>query len=104
MIVFTADAPVIGYMPLPCRTGPQSQKYKDEVPDPHWINSSAIFLRLIGIGWYISGSIAGATIGGWFVDRWLGTAPIFTIIGVILGVLVGFIGMFRMLGSVSGKR
>ena len=104
MIMFTAGALVIGYVPLPSRTGPQSQKNKDAAPDDQWLKNSAVFLRFIGIGWYISGSITGATIGGWFIDRWLDTQPILTITGVVLGVLVGLTGMFKMLGSVSGKR
>ena len=38
---------------------------------------------------------AGATIGGYFVDRWLGTNPLFTLIGLALGIGVGFRDFFR---------
>ena len=39
---------------------------------------------------------AGATIGGYYLDRWLGTLPVFTLIGLGVGVAVGFREFFRM--------
>jgi F0F1-type ATP synthase assembly protein I len=33
---------------------------------------------------------AGATIGGYYLDRWLGTQPVFTLIGLGVGILAGF--------------
>jgi len=38
---------------------------------------------------------AGATIGGYFLDRWLGTNPLCTLIGLALGIGVGFRDFFR---------
>ena len=38
---------------------------------------------------------AGAVVGGYFVDRWLGTTPWFTLIGIGVGVAAGFRGLFR---------
>jgi ATP synthase protein I len=40
---------------------------------------------------------AGATIGGYYLDRWLGTSPAFTLVGLGLGVVVGFREFFRMI-------
>jgi len=34
-------------------------------------------------------AIAGATIGGYFLDRWLGTNPLFTLIGLGVGIATG---------------
>jgi F0F1-type ATP synthase assembly protein I len=38
---------------------------------------------------------AGATIGGYFLDRWAGTTPVFTLIGIALGVTAGFRDLIR---------
>lgn len=38
---------------------------------------------------------AGATIGGYFLDRWLGTNPLCTLIGLALGIGVGCRDFFR---------
>ena len=38
---------------------------------------------------------AGAVVGGYFVDRWLGTTPWFTLIGIGVGVAAGFRDLFR---------
>ena len=32
---------------------------------------------------------AGATIGGYFLDGWLGTKPLFTLIGLVVGIAAG---------------
>lgn len=40
---------------------------------------------------------AGATIGGYFLDRWLGTNPLCTLIGLALGIGVGFRDFFRII-------
>jgi ATP synthase protein I len=39
---------------------------------------------------------AGATIGGYYLDRWLGTLPLFTLVGLGLGIATGFREFFRM--------
>lgn len=38
---------------------------------------------------------AGATIGGYYLDRWLGTSPWFTLIGMGVGIAAGFREFFR---------
>jgi ATP synthase protein I len=40
---------------------------------------------------------AGAMIGGYYLDRWLGTLPVFTLIGLALGIGTGFREFFRMI-------
>jgi len=56
------------------------------------------------IGFYTSlGFIlpAGAVIGfagGWFLDRWLGTSPVLTVVMGFLGAAAGFIEVLRILG------
>ena len=38
---------------------------------------------------------AGATIGGYFLDGWMGTKPLFTLIGLGVGIGTGFREFFR---------
>ena len=33
--------------------------------------------------------------GGYFLDRWLGTSPFLTIGGLLLGIVAGFVNLFR---------
>ena len=54
-------------------------------------------LQLLGIGWYIAICIGGGAIGGLLLDRWLDVAPLFTLLGLGLGIIVGVFGMIKML-------
>ena len=62
-------------------------------------NSKKTYLvaRLIGIGWFVAMLIAGGAFGGYFLDRFVGASPGFTIAGVILGLALSVFGMYRML-------
>jgi ATP synthase protein I len=61
-----------------------------EEPSP-W--RSLGMLASVGITFVMA--TAGATIGGYFLDRWLGTTPWLTLIGLAVGVAAGFRGFFR---------
>ena len=52
---------------------------------------------LIGIGFYVATSIVGLTIIGNQLDRRLDTDPVFTLVFLVLGLLVGFLGAYRQL-------
>jgi len=53
-------------------------------------------LRLVGVGFFIGGSIAlGVFVGSWLDNR-LDTS-LFWIAGLILGIVVAFYGVYRML-------
>ena len=52
-------------------------------------------LATVGITFVVAS--AGATIGGYYLDRWLATSPVFTLIGLGVGVAVGFREFFRMI-------
>ncbi|MFQ5670701.1 MAG: AtpZ/AtpI family protein [Acidobacteriota bacterium] len=59
----------------------------------------------MGLGWVLALSVAGGTVGGHFADRWLGTDPWLTLLGIGLGMVVGFVNVFRILcGEGSGPR
>ncbi|MDP2919107.1 MAG: AtpZ/AtpI family protein [Dehalococcoidia bacterium] len=54
-------------------------------------------LSLSGIGFYIAGAIILGIVGGRWLDQKLDTAPLWFIIGLILGILVAVIGTYNML-------
>lgn len=41
--------------------------------------------------------------GGYALDRWLGSAPWFTLIGLLLGIASGFVNLFRAAGIIDGN-
>ncbi len=60
----------------------------------------ALIARLVGVGWFVALTIAGGAIGGLALDAWLGTAPILTIVGILVGLAVAVTGMYRMIVAV----
>ncbi len=62
-------------------------------------------LRLIGVGFFIGGSIFLGVLAGLWLDSRLNTGPILVIVGLILGIIVAFYGVYRMLlPFLSNKR
>lgn len=59
-------------------------------------------MRLLGLGWYIAASIVLGIGGGLLLDGWLGTVPLFTLLGVLVGSVVAFYGMYRMVLPLLG--
>ena len=57
-------------------------------------------LRLVGIGWYVAICIGGGAIGGLWLDRKLDLSPLFTLLGLSVGIAVAIIGMYRLLMAV----
>ena len=47
---------------------------------------------LIGLGGLLVGAIVAGTLLGIFVDHAAGTTPVFTVLGVFLGMAVGAVG------------
>lgn len=54
-------------------------------------------LRFIGVGWFIGISILLGVLGGLWLDNKFDTKPILVIVGLILGLVVAFYGVYRML-------
>jgi ATP synthase protein I len=54
-------------------------------------------LSLAGVGMTLVIATAGATVGGYFVDRWLGSTPWFTLIGIAVGIAAGTLELVRSL-------
>ena len=49
--------------------------------------------RLIGVGFYIAACIAGGILLGWWLG---GKRPVFVIVGLIVGLLLAFYGVYKM--------
>lgn len=56
-----------------------------------------VVLQLMGIGWYIGISIIGGLFSGLWIDKMISSLPVFTILGVILGTVLAFYGVYKML-------
>ncbi len=77
---------------------------------PHQMEAFAVTMqklpqtmRLMGLGWYVALSIIGGIGGGVLVDGWLGTEPIFTLIGLFGGLMLAFWGGYFLLMEAIGK-
>ena len=55
-----------------------------------------IALRLLGLGWYVAACIVIGVVGGVALDRLLGLAPLFTLLGVLFGTVAAFYGLYKM--------
>jgi F0F1-type ATP synthase assembly protein I len=56
--------------------------------------------RLIGIGWYFVICIASGLVAGIWIDSLIQSSPLFTLLGLFIGIGAGFVGLFRMVTSV----
>ncbi len=63
-----------------------------------------IALSLLGIGWYIGLSIIAGVLGGLWVDNMFNTKPLFVIVGLLLGILVAFYGVYLMIKPLVSSR
>ena len=60
-------------------------------------------LRLLGIGWYVALCIGGAGLGGFWLDEYLDLNPVFTLLGLGVGIALAVVGMYRMLLAVMAN-
>jgi F0F1-type ATP synthase assembly protein I len=54
-------------------------------------------MGLLGIGWYFAVCIVGGILGGLLLDNWLGTEPLFTMLGLFLGLAFAAYGGYKAL-------
>ncbi len=57
-------------------------------------------LRLTGLGWYVAVCIVLGVVGGLGLDKLTGTTPLFTLLGTILGSVVAFWGLYKLVRPV----
>ena len=53
-------------------------------------------MRLTGLGWYVALCIVIGVAGGLGLDKLAGTIPLFTLLGTVLGSVVAFWGLYKM--------
>ncbi len=53
-------------------------------------------LRVAGLGWYVALCIVFGVVGGLWLDSKVDTSPLFMLLGTILGVVVAFFGIYKM--------
>jgi ATP synthase protein I len=61
-------------------------------------------LRLIGVGWYVGLSILAGVLAGLWLDDKFGTKPLFVMLGLFLGIVIAFYGVYRMLSLLIGNK
>ena len=49
-----------------------------------------------GLGLSAGGSLLVGVLGGMFIDRLLGTTPLFLIVGILLGMAAAAVGVYRL--------
>ncbi len=67
------------------------------------VNRGVAALRLTGVGFYIGGCILGGVFLGLWIDRRFDFTPLFTFLGLGLGLLSAFYGTYRMLLPFLGR-
>ncbi len=53
-------------------------------------------LRLMGLGWYVAACIILGVLGGLGLDSLVGTTPLFILLGTVLGTVLAFWGLYKM--------
>ncbi|PKB67398.1 MAG: hypothetical protein BZY81_04510 [SAR202 cluster bacterium Io17-Chloro-G4] len=57
-------------------------------------------LRLMGLGWYVAACIILGVLGGLGLDKLVGLTPLFTLLGTVLGSVLAFWGLYKMVRPV----
>jgi ATP synthase protein I len=68
------------------------------------VNRWAAALRLTGIGFFIAACILIGVFSGLWLDNRFGTSPIFTIGGLLAGLVVAIYGVYRMIQPLINDR
>ena len=61
-------------------------------------------LGLLGVGFYVSAAIILGVVAGRWLDDKLGSEPFWVIVGLVLGVVAAFYGVYAMLRPFIGDR
>ena len=61
-------------------------------------------VQLLGIGWYFAACIVVGIVGGVVLDSVLGLSPLFTLLGLLLGLATAGYGGYRMLMVYLGNQ
>jgi ATP synthase protein I len=61
------------------------------------------YARFLTLGFTLLAIIGGLTVVGFFVDRWLGTLPLFLLVGLVFGFVAGLVYVYRALQSLDDR-
>ena len=61
-------------------------------------------LALLGVGFYVSAAIILGVVAGRWLDGKFGSGPFWVIVGLVLGVVAAFYGVYAMLRPFIGDR
>ena len=61
-----------------------------------WSEVALLLGKVSGMGWFLAACVALGTFGGYRLGEWLGIAPWFTIGGLLLGLAVAVVGIYRI--------
>jgi len=61
-------------------------------------------LRLVGVGFFIGGSILLGVVAGRLLDTRLNSEPTWMIVGLLLGLVIAFYGVYRMILPFMGNK
>jgi ATP synthase protein I len=56
-----------------------------------------VALRLVGVGWYVGLCIFLGVWGGLWLDKKFNTEPFLVIVGLVVGIILAFYGVYRMI-------
>ncbi len=66
------------------------------LPDPRDAKSSrSQTLSGAGMGFEFAAAIVGTTLLGWLLDKWIGSTPIWTLVGALVGIVGGTYNLIR---------
>ena len=60
-------------------------------------------VQFLILGWYVGFCIVGGIAVGVIVDAKMGTGPVLTGVGLIVGIVLAFFGLYRMVRSIAFK-
>ncbi len=65
--------------------------------DSHEDNAGGGYVRFLGLGFTLIAIIGALTAAGFFVDRLLGTLPLFLLVGLVVGFVAGLFYVYGAL-------
>ncbi len=66
-------------------------------PEPTPARDVGVGYTHVALGCTFAGGIVLFLAAGWFLDRWLGVTPLFTIIGTLVGATLSFVWVYLKL-------
>lgn len=63
-----------------------------------------VALRLVGVGFFIGGSILLGVVAGLWLDSKFNTSPVLVLVGLFLGIAVAFFGVYQLLLPLISKK